>query len=99
MLNIALPKSACNLSKTGSPKPTGQLIMVQEILPPIVSPSLRIPSIKAIISSAVWASTHLTILLSLFSIKSATDLISIAGASIKPTLLTCAKTSIPFRCK
>ena len=45
ILNMALAKSASNLSKTGSPKPTGKLLITQVIFPPIVSPSFLILSI------------------------------------------------------
>ena len=38
MDNMALPSSACNLSKTGSPKPTGTFCITQVIMPPMVSP-------------------------------------------------------------
>ena len=45
ILNIAFPKSACNLSNTGSPKPIGVPFITQLTMPPIVSPSFLMSSI------------------------------------------------------
>ena len=60
MDNIALPSSACSLSKTGSPSPIGQFSITQLTSPPTVSPSFLIFLMKFSISIAVFGSAHLT---------------------------------------
>ena len=44
--NIALPRSACNLSNTGSPSPIGTLTATISAIPPTESPSRRTFSIS-----------------------------------------------------
>jgi len=58
ILNIAFPRSACSLSNTGSPNPTGQFSITQVITPPILSPAFLVSSISEIISAAVAVSGH-----------------------------------------
>ena len=60
--SIALPNSACNLLKIGSPKPTGMFCATQVIVPPIVSPAFLISLILEIIFSADASSGQRTIL-------------------------------------
>jgi chorismate synthase len=64
--NIAFPKSACNLSKTGSPSPIGTFCKTQVIVPPIVSPSFLISLILVSILAAVASSGQRTKLFSIF---------------------------------
>ena len=65
--NIAFPSSACNLSNTGSPIPTGTFLIIHETTPPMVSPSFLTDLIKFSISSAFFKSGHLTGFFSIFS--------------------------------
>ena len=65
--NIDFPSSACNLSKTGSPKPTGTPLITHEITPPTVSPFFLTLLIRSIISSDLLSSGHLTIDFSMLS--------------------------------
>ncbi|MNL57685.1 hypothetical protein D3C87_1812680 [compost metagenome] len=95
MLIIALARSACNLSKTGSPNPTGTFLIIVEMRPPTVSPDLRTASMNSIISFAVAGSAHRAILDSLKSNNASKSFVSKFGDSILPTPDTCANISIP----
>ena len=55
-LSIAFASSASNLAKTGSPNPTGTLVIRQHIIPPRLSPSFRAFSIASTIAEAASGS-------------------------------------------
>ena len=52
MLNMAFAKSACSLSNTGSPNPTGTPVITAVTVPPVLSFSSRTCSMYASISPA-----------------------------------------------
>ena len=93
ILNIALPRSACNLSKTGSPSPAGQLLIKQVIIPPVESPSSFKSSMSSIIFSEVSGSGHLTSEFSIVLKLSSSISFSIFTV---PICETKASISIPF---